>query len=146
LAEAPATAEAESFEYALHLFLGCACALATDDAEGQPFSYFIAHEYLWEAGLAVPWLTDAPASYLNDFEKAAIRRFVAQVPPARTALEDAQGRPADAADTPLPHGWPDERPIPDLPAWNTLASSAATLMDQLSEAIGRNGAYFAQLG
>lgn len=121
-------------------------ALATGEAEGRPFSYFLAYEYLWEAGLAVPWLTEAPASYLNDFEKAAIRRFVAQVPTARTALEAAQDRPEDAPDRPSPHRWPGERPIPDLPAWNTLASSAATLMDQLSEAIGRNGAYFAQLG
>ncbi|QEE23735.1 hypothetical protein CS053_03820 [Rhodanobacter glycinis] len=136
----------EGFEYALRIVLNSVSAIATGAAEGRPFSYFIAYEYLWEIKQDVPWVTEAPTSYLSDFEKAALRRFVEGVPTVIDALKVAQRRHPDNPAVPVLPAWPDWRLIPALPAWNILASRATTLISQLSGAIRRNNGYFAKLG
>ena len=143
LAEPVAT---EGFEYSLRSFLDCVRALASGDAEGGPFNYFLAHEYLRELQQTAPQLLDSPAAYLSGFERAALSRFVVALPHASSAIAAAQRHHPEAPEVPALPIWPDWRPVPALPAWRDLAIHAAALLNQLHAAIQRNDGYFGDLG
>ncbi len=135
--------ESEAFEYDLLNFLDDVRALASGDAEGGPFSYFLAHEYLWELQRLAPRLLESPASYLTRFEQAAIGRFVGLLPATGAAVSEAQRRHPGAPEVAVLPAWPDWRHLPALPAWRELAAAATLLLQRVRASARRNDHHFA---
>ena len=131
---------ADRFTSTLRSFREHARAIASGQAEGDAFSWFLACEYQFELEMACQWLVEAPASRLLETEKSTLRHFLAGMPEVREAI--AAGRQAAHRATPAQAPeWADWLTIDALPSWNSFTVRTAIVLSQLGES-ARNDANF----
>ncbi|HEY8586440.1 MAG TPA: hypothetical protein VIL60_06865 [Rhodanobacter sp.] len=124
---------ADRFGETLSRFHEHAQAIASGQAEGDAFTWFLATEYQWEMEMACTWLVESPDSQLTDAEKDTMRHFLKTLPEIRTAL--TAGRRAashrnQAASSPE---WTEWLEIAALPSWNDFTVRTAILLSRLGQ-------------
>lgn len=128
-------AATDRFTTTLRTFKEHAQAVASGQAEGDYFSWFLAAEYQWEMETACTWLVQSPASRLSNDERETMRQFLASMPAVRQAI--IAGRRAVAcqelqlAQEDGDCEWTDWLAISALPSWNKFTVRTAILLSQL---------------
>ncbi|HUW52598.1 MAG TPA: hypothetical protein VMV99_04145 [Rhodanobacter sp.] len=131
MTEMPCREAEDRFASTLRTFHEHARAIASGNAEGDAFSWFLAAEYQWEMEMACEWLVESPASRLSEDDKATLRHFLGGMPEVRQAIiagrQDAADRTGQAASP----EWADWLAIAALPCWNDFTVRTAILLSQL---------------
>ena len=133
---------ADRFAATLRTFREHARAIASGQAEGDAFTWFLACEYQWEMEQAGQWLVHSPASRLSDGDKATLGHFMASMPEVRKAILAGRQQATAQAEPSQSPGWVDWLTIAALPTWNSFTVRTAILLSQLGDAPG-NDAQFA---
>lgn len=133
---------ADRFASTLRTFREHARAIASGQAEGDAFTWFLACEYQWEMEQAGQWLVDSPASRLSEGDKTTLSHFMASMPEVREAILAGRQLATEQAEPTLSPGWVDWLTIAALPNWNSFTVRTAILLSQLGDA-PRNDAQFA---
>lgn len=108
-------------------------AIATGQAEGDVFTWFLAAEYEWELEAACTWLVESPTSRLPSAEKEAVRVFLQRMPEVRQAVMAGRKAAAHRANNKLSPEWVDWLELVSLPSWNDFTMRTAILLSQLGE-------------
>ncbi len=108
-------------------------AVASGQAEGDVFTWFLAAEYEWEMESACTWLVESPASQLSSSEKEALRHFLQRMPEVRQAILAGRNAAARRADSSRSPEWVDWLELVALPSWNEFTARTAILLSQLGE-------------
>ncbi|MEO8809401.1 MAG: hypothetical protein ABI386_04055 [Rhodanobacter sp.] len=114
-------------------FLEHARAVATGEAEGDLFTWFLAAEYQWEMETAGSWLVESPDSRLSASEKRVLGHFLKPMPALRQSIQVARRAAAQRADASLSAEWTDWLELAGLPAWNDFTVRTVILLSQLGE-------------
>lgn len=108
-------------------------AVASGQAEGDVFTWFLATEYEWEMESACTWLVESPASQLPTGEKEALRLFLLRMPEVRQAIMAGRKAAAHRANNSPSAEWSDWLELVALPSWNDFTARTAILLSQLGE-------------
>jgi hypothetical protein len=128
-----AIAVSEEHGAAMHKLLEHARAVASGQAEGDVFTWFLATEYEWEMESACTWLVESPASQLPASEKEALRLFLLRMPEVRQAIMTGRKAAAQRANASPSPEWSDWLELVGLPSWNDFTARTAILLSQLGE-------------
>ncbi len=129
------------FAAKLRTFLEHAQAVASGQAEGDAFNWFLASEYQWEMEVAGAWLVDSADSRLNATEKATLRHFLQGMPEVREAISAGRQLSLNRNKALGSPEWADWLEIASLPSWNHLTIRTAILLSQLGTP-ARNDEHF----
>ena len=122
---------ADLFASKLRTFLEHAQAIASGQAEGDTFSWFLAAEYQWEMEMAGAWLVESPISRLSGTEKAALRKFLTSMPEVREAIRAGRQLSLNRTHASASPEWADWLEVASLPSWHSLTVRTAILLSQL---------------
>ncbi len=123
----------DRFAATLRTFREHAQAIASGQAEGDRFTWFLASEYQWEMEMAGNWLVQSPDSRLSADERETMRHFLASMPGVRQAIITGRRAAADQnGHSPSPE-WSDWLVISALPSWNNFTVRTAILLSQLGD-------------
>ena len=117
----------------VHKLLEHARAVASGQAEGDVFTWFLAGEYEWEMESACTWLVESPESRLPSSEKEALRLFLKRMPEVRQAVMAGRKAAAHRANSAPSSEWADWLELVALPSWNDFTMRTAILLSQLGE-------------
>ena len=115
----------------LRTFHEHAIAIASGNAEGDAFSWFLASEYEWEMEIACTWLVESPESRLSDAEKVTLRHFLGTMPEVRKAIVAGRQTVSNPVQRSASPEWTDWLEIAALPSWNNFTVRTAILLSQL---------------
>jgi hypothetical protein len=108
-------------------------AVASGQAEGDVFTWFLATEYEWEMESACTWLVESTASELAPKEKEVLRLFLHRMPEVRQAITAGRQAARLRADSSPSPEWGDWLELVALPSWNDFTTRTAILLSQLGE-------------
>ncbi|HVC18207.1 MAG TPA: hypothetical protein VNE18_12990 [Rhodanobacter sp.] len=131
MTDIPCDIAQDRFASTLRAFHEHASAIASGNAEGDAFSWFLAAEYQWEMEMACEWLVESPASRLSDVDKATLRHFLGSMPEVRQAIVAGRQEASDRTSQAASPEWADWLAIAALPRWNDFTVRTAILLSQL---------------
>ncbi|HEY0199199.1 MAG TPA: hypothetical protein VGC19_11785 [Rhodanobacter sp.] len=132
----------DPFASTLRTFLDHAQAIASGTVEDDGFSWFLATEYQWEMETACIALTELPVDQVTHAEKAALDKFLADMPAVREALQAFKHNTRNHPDTLVAGEWSDWQDVSALPAWREFSIRTAVLLSQLGKAAQNDGDFF----
>ena len=134
----------DPFASTLRTFLDHARAIASGKVEDDDgFSWFLATEYQWEVENACEVLVESPADQVTHAEKAALNKFLADMPAVRDALKAFKKNATGSANASAAREWSDWQDVSGLPAWRDFSIRTAVLLSQLGKAAQNDGDFFA---
>jgi hypothetical protein len=133
---------ADPFASTLRTFLDHARAIASGKVDDDEFSWFLATEYQWEVETSCEVLVDSPPDRVTQAEKAALSKFLADMPTVRDALKAFKRSARSHPGTSMSREWSDWQDVSALPAWREFSIRTAVLLSQLGKAAQNDGDFF----
>ncbi len=133
----------DPFVSSLRTFLDHARAIASGKVEDDDgFSWFLATEYQWEVESACEVLVDSPVDQVTGAEKAALSKFLAEMPTVKDALKAFKRNAKGSSISSPSREWSDWQDVSGLPAWRDFSIRTAILLSQLGKAARNDGDFF----
>jgi hypothetical protein len=132
----------DPFASTLRNFLDHARAIASNKAEDDGFSWFLATEYQWEVENACETLIELPTNQVSPAERAVLCKFLIGMPAVRDALKAFKQNIRNHPELSSEGEWTDWEDVSALPAWRDFSIRTAIVLSQLGKSAQNEENFF----